>query len=1277
MFCTEAPTAGARGSVVATAIMWTTIAFFGGHEAEGQARGLFRSHEPTRIAAMVGPDVDPETLRSRSVRVDVAQLDGVRELVSRGAPGSLTLNLFEDAVHSAVIERTAPAFSGGYTLSGPIVDAEMGSVVLVVNGGVVAGSVWTPEGTWEVHPAGSGMHIIEEVVPMAAIGECESPDPALEAAPFGVARFAPDRSVAATSDVTVADGSRIDIIAYYTAAAKDAMGGTEGVKAKIESHITTTNGILENGGALPRLHLVHLAQTDYTQGSEGVHGGFSDWVTAGTGGETVQWEEAEADVLVLFYNGGGGAAGGNFATMGIHNSSTFAHETGHLLGAQHDRYARCSVANRCSWDTGYDYGVPPFGYGYVNTERKWYTLMSYSSECWSKGLSCSLLHKFSNPDQTHSGVPLGVEGELYTNTPPGPSDVIRTINNMAKFLANFLPNVANCGSASYAFSPSSKSVSADGGSFTFEVTAADGCPWTATALGSHLAITDGMFSVGSRSVGYAVERSVLSTARSGSIRINFLTAPHRRGGNIHRRATALTISQEAAPSVPPVTVGRLPDLELRVEDGSRTIDVVDAFYDQNEDTLDYAATSSSPDVATAGVSGSRVTLRPIGVGSTTVSVAATDTGDANETAQQDFGVSVLAPRGATVSPHALTIPEGARGDYAVVLNSKPSGPVTVTPSVPANTDLSVDPTELEFTTGNWRIPQSVFVEAETDADTVADAPVTISHQVSGGDYGAVRVSSVRVTIVETDTSTLFVEAAAAPESGGTVAFQVELSTSSGADVTVEYVTSDGSGPAGARAGSDYTAASGRLTFSAGSTAAQQIVVDLTDDSEDEEEEETFRLTLHNVRHASLAGGGSTLQVTGTIRDDDDPEVEVSFGSANYGVTEGGTVTVVVRLNRDPERELSIDLDRTHHGGVTEEDYSGVPLQVAFGPGVRTQGFLFAAPDDSADDDGEAVVLSFGFLPPRVTGSGETTLAIRDNDGSGGPGPGGSGGGGGGPPPPEDGDDDDEDDGGGAGSGGGQPPPSGPPKADFTLTAECPGNLCRARTGLAVTFEDTSTGGVLSRRWDFGAGTGSRNRRIDHAWSSPGFYEVTLSVSDGTTTSTASEVFLVEASDRAGTCVSDADTLCLQDSRYAVGVEWWTADGGRGPGSVVQSGTNDSGVFTFFNRDNWEILIKVLDGCAVNGHVWVYGASTTDLGYAIRVTDTVTGAVQEYRNELGLSAPAITDVTAFSSGCSSSAGAIPRSGSGRGDTTAGNARAVVRIVTPPTPAGTPGPGTGSR
>jgi len=118
----------------------------------------------------------------------------------------------------------------------------------------------------------------------------------------------------------------------------------------------------------------------------------------------------------------------------------------------------------------------------------------------------------------------------------------------------------------------------------------------------------------------------------------------------------------------------------------------------------------------------------------------------------------------------------------------------------------------------------------------------------------------------------------------------------------------------------------------------------------------------------------------------------------------------------------------------------------------------------------------------------------------------------------------------------------------------------------------------------------------------------------------------------GSCVVDRHTVCLHDSRYRVQVTWLAGNGRTGAARAAGSATEDAGLFWFFDPDNWEVLIKVLDGCRLNDHVWVYGASTTDLGYIIRVTDTATGLEKTYRNEPGVPAPAITDATAFPDGC---------------------------------------------
>ena len=146
-----------------------------------------------------------------------------------------------------------------------------------------------------------------------------------------------------------------------------------------------------------------------------------------------------------------------------------------------------------------------------------------------------------------------------------------------------------------------------------------------------------------------------------------------------------------------------------------------------------------------------------------------------------------------------------------------------------------------------------------------------------------------------------------------------------------------------------------------------------------------------------------------------------------------------------------------------------------------------------------------------------------------------------------------------------------------------------------------------------------------------------------TTSGAGAAVTTEATPRdlpaslAGPCRADAETLCLQSSRFEVKANWWSADGESGPGQVVEDRTDDSGLFRFFDPENWEILIKVLDGCGINGRMWVLGASTTDLGYRIVVTDTVTGESRSYENEPGRPAPAIVDTEAFSEPCVDGAG----------------------------------------
>ena len=398
--------------------------------------------------------------------------------------------------------------------------------------------------------------------------------------------------------------------------------------------------------------------------------------------------------------------------------------------------------------------------------------------------------------------------------------------------------------------------------------------------------------------------------------------------------------------------------------------------------------------------------------------------------------------------------------------------------------------------------------------------------------------------------------------------------------------------------------------------------------------------IHDSDANQNAGDAYVEQTSLQITVREEPAVVVS--AAALALAEGGTADYDVHLASEPTGDVTLNVVSSDGGAVT-----AMPASLTFTPADydSPQSVTVTSLQD-ADAVNENVTVGHtaaaGSAAEYIGAAFTAVLVAVDDDETGGPGPGGPGPGGPGPggpgpggPGPGPGGGGDDDDGGDGGPGPGPDPGGGgsPPRAAIRTDASCAEGLCRAVTGAPVTFVDVSTGTVHERAWDFDDGTEPRReRRVRHSWFEPGFYSVTLYTSNGVGESTATLIFLVEASQPEGTCEANAETRCLLHSRYEVSVTWWTREGLSGAGKVVNEGTNETGLFWFFDPANWEVLIKVLDGCAVNGNVWVYAASTTDVGYEIRAVDTVTGAAKTYVNELGRPAPAITDSSAFPGGC---------------------------------------------
>ena len=107
--------------------------------------------------------------------------------------------------------------------------------------------------------------------------------------------------------------------------------------------------------------------------------------------------------------------------------------------------------------------------------------------------------------------------------------------------------------------------------------------------------------------------------------------------------------------------------------------------------------------------------------------------------------------GVRVTPERLTLGEGETGTYEVALTAEPTGDVTIAPSVPSGTDVTVSPRSLTFTATDWGTAKALTVTVAEDDDTTTtttDPVVVLTLTATGGGYEAVPARSVDVMIDE-------------------------------------------------------------------------------------------------------------------------------------------------------------------------------------------------------------------------------------------------------------------------------------------------------------------------------------------------------------------------------------------------------------------------------------------------------------------------------------------------------------------------------------------------
>ena len=112
------------------------------------------------------------------------------------------------------------------------------------------------------------------------------------------------------------------------------------------------------------------------------------------------------------------------------------------------------------------------------------------------------------------------------------------------------------------------------------------------------------------------------------------------------------------------------------------------------------------------------------------------------------------------------------------------------------------------------------------------------------------------------------------------------------------------------------------------------------------------------------------------------------------------------------------------------------------------------------------------------------------------------------------------------------------------------------------------------------------------------------------------------------CLPGAMTLCLNNNRFKVGATFRTQQGGTTGQAMAKPLGADSGTFTFFDPNNVEVLVKVLNACGLNDRYWVFSAGLTNVRVDITVTDTQSGSVKSYVNPLNKAYAPVQDTSAF-------------------------------------------------
>ena len=320
---------------------------------------------------------------------------------------------------------------------------------------------------------------------------------------------------------------------------------------------------------------------------------------------------------------------------------------------------------------------------------------------------------------------------------------------------------------------------------------------------------------------------------------------------------------------------------------------------------------------------------------------------------------------ATLSIADATAEEGSAADFVVTLSVPSAQTVTVgyrTAGGTAAEDTDYDAASGTLTFSAGEVEKTIRVQTREDDIDEPDESFTVT--LSNPNGASLLDAAATGTIIDDDVSGLSIADARAEE-GSTADFVVTLSVPSAQTVTVGYRTAGGT----AAEDTDYDAASGTLTFSAGEVEKTIRVQTREDDTD--EPDETFTVKLSNPNGASLLDATAT----GTIVDDDVSGLSI----ADARVVEGRVTRFAVTLSPVSEQTVTVSYRTASGTAVEGTDYVAASGTLTFGPRVTRQIIAVQTRADDLDEPDETFTVTLSSPDGATLADATATGTITDDD----------------------------------------------------------------------------------------------------------------------------------------------------------------------------------------------------------------------------------------------------------------------------------------------------------